>query len=328
MAIKVLQAGLLATIQDSGRYGYQRYGVPVCGPMDFFAHAAANLLAGNPENSAAVEVGGGDFLIEMDGRHLLAVCGAGYRLFIDNQPEPLWCSLMVHNGQQVRLASEPEGGWVVLAAAGGIAVQQLLGSRSTHLRGGYGGLKGRRLQEGDVLMTANTGIPLAKMEHRQLPTDLRPPYSKNPVVDVIPVLQQDPVDEQAFQTLISSPYAVLPESDRMGYRLLGEPIRRRQPADILSEGLALGAIQVPADGQPILMMADRPTTGGYAKIGCVARADILLVAQCPPGSGIIRFRETTLVHAQERFRAMISRLRGGILSPHENANLDWAGAVQ
>jgi len=188
-------------------------------------------------------------------------------------------------------------------------------------------MNGRHLQEGDVLMTVNNRNPVEKMENRQLPAYLRPPYSKYPVVEVIPTPQEKHFDKQSLEILFSSPYAISPDSDRMGYRLLGEPIHRSQPADILSEGLTLGAIQVPSDGQPIIMMAERPTTGGYAKIGCVASADIPLVAQCPPGTGMIRFRRTTIEHAQERYRAMMSQLKNGILSTHDNPNLDWAGAV-
>ena len=196
-----------------------------------------------------------------------------------------------------------------LAVAGGIIVPSVMGSRATYLRGGFGGLEGRALQAGDFLPVGPVGYHLPSRAGRQLPSSLLPPYRDRPEVAVILGPQADAFTDQGLEAFLGSGYRISPTADRMGCRLQGSAVARRGPADIISDGIGLGAVQVPADQQPIVMMADRQTTGGYPKIATVVSADIPLLAQCLPGQGSVRFQETSVEEAQLRYRRMMESLR-------------------
>jgi antagonist of KipI len=319
MAFEVLEAEGLISVQDPGRLGWERFGVPRSGPMDAFALRAANALVRNPPECAALEIGMGEALFRARQDCVLAVTGAGYRVAISIWDFTLWGTLFVRGGQTLRLIKTEGGNWAYLALAGGIQVAPALGSRSTYLRGNFGGLAGRRLQAGDQLESGKSAYATEQLLGRSLPPEVRPAYSQTPLISVIPGPQIERFTKRNWRAFLESSYTVSPASDRMGYRLAGPPIRQRGSPDLLSEGMLPGAVQVPADGQPIVMMADSPTSGGYPKLACVASADLPVLAQCQPGTARVRFCETTVEAAQARYRALVRGLEAGIVEPENNA---------
>ena len=308
MSLEVIEANGLVTVQDAGRRGWRQFGVPGSGPMDFFAYQAANALVGNPTESAVVEIGLGDVMFQAIQNCVVAITGAGYRLSIYMWELPLWSSFFVRAGWKIRLNKMNTGMWAYLAVVGGVQTQPVLDSRSTYLRGGFGGLEGRKLKAGDGIPTGISSHLSYEVAARTLPEEARPNYDPHPIIDVIPGPQMNYFIKESIETFFSSEYSISLRSDRMGYRLEGPPLSHRGRPELISEGLTYGAIQVPADGQPIVMMADCPTTGGYPKIGVVASADLSLIAQCVPGKSKIRFRQTTVAKAQNKFRALLNGL--------------------
>ena len=308
MTLEVIDVSGLATIQDSGRTGWRRFGVPSSGHMDAFAFHAANKLAGNASSCAAIEIGLGDITLRALRDCVIAVAGVGFSLSIYVWDFPLWSSYYVRAGWMIRLNKLDSGMWAYLAISGGVQTQPVLDSASTNLRGHFGGLDGRQLQVGDVLRSRTPSHSLNELAARTLPESARPLYSDNPVVDFIKGPQEKYFTDESIATFMSQEYMVSNTSDRMGYRLAGVPLIHRNKSELISEGMTMGAIQVPSNGQPIVMMADSPTTGGYPKIGTVASADLPLLAQCVPGRSKIRFRETTVTKAQKKYRELMKGL--------------------
>jgi len=311
--LEILNVSGLATIQDLGRAGWRRFGVPVSGPMDAFAFRAANLLVGNSLGAAAIEIGAGEIELTATQDCVIAAAGAGFSLSVYIWKFPLWGSCLVRAGWKVHLKKSGFGMWGYLAVAGGIEVESVLDSRSTYLRGNFGGLDGRLLQAGDHLQSGKPSRALDELAARTLIEDARPVYHENPTVDVILGPQIDRFDKKSIEVFLSNSYKVSLSSDRMGYRLEGPRVSPIGGADIVSEGMMMGAIQVPADGQPIAMMADCATAGGYPKIASVIRADLPLLAQCTPGKDSVRFRETTVEAAQEKYRALMSKMKNSVV---------------
>ncbi len=282
--------------------------------MDVFAFQAANLLAGNSPGAALLEIGAGDLELRAGQDCVIAVAGAGYTVSVYTWEFPLWDSCFVRSGWTIRISKSGGGMWAYLAVAGGgIEVPAVLGSRSTYLRGQFGGLDGRLLQAGDILQTGTPVRPLSQLAARTLAEAVRPAYSERPTVNVILGPQTERFIDEGLKTFLSSYYRVGLASDRMGYRLDGPPLAHRDGADLTSEGMIAGAVQVPTGGQPIVMMADSPTTGGYPKIACVTGADLPLLAQCMPGRGEVRFQQTTSEAAQGRYRALMAGFKNGIV---------------
>ena len=308
MSLEVIEVSGLATIQDAGRRGWRKFGIPASGPMDAFAFEATNALAGNPSHVAALEIGLGDISLRALHDCVIAVAGVGYALSIYIWDFPLWSSYYVRGGWTVRLNRLDAGMWVYLAIAGGVQIPPVLDSRSTYLRAHFGGLEGRQLQTGDVIRSGVPSGSLAELAARFLPEEARPTYSDKPVLDVIMGPQEQYFTDESMVTFMSHEYSVSTTSDRTGYRLEGKPLTHRSPTELTSEGMTMGAIQVPSNGQPIVMMADSPTTGGYPKIGTVISADLPLLAQCVPGKGKIRFQETTVAKAQKKYRELMRGL--------------------
>jgi antagonist of KipI len=277
--------------------------------MDVFALRAANALVGNPPDWAVVEVGLADAVFQARQDCVIAVAGAGYRLSIYIWEFPLWSSYFVRAGWTIRLSKIENGLWAYLATAGGFQSEPVLGSRSTYLRGKFGGLEGQPLQAGDTLQTGPFPRLSAELAARTLTEESRPDYSDRPVIDVIMGPQADFFTDESVEIFLSREYSISLTSDRMGYRLDGPALRRRDQAELISEGMVFGAIQVPSGGQPIVMMADCPTAGGYPKIGTVASAHLPVLAQCVPGKSRIRFRETTVGKAQENYRGLMNGLQ-------------------
>lgn len=308
MSLEVMDVSGLATIQDSGRKGWRRFGVPTSGPMDFFAFRAANVLAGSPIERAAIEIGWGDATFQAIQDCVIAVTGVGYSLSIYVWEFPLWSSFFVRSGWNIRLNKTDGGSWAYLAATGGVQTQPALGSRSTYLRGALGGFEGRQLQAGDVISMGSLSHLSHELAARTLPEEARPNYDDHPIINVIMGPQTNYFSDESIHAFLSSEYSVSLTSDRMGYRLEGPPLTDRGKPELISEGMTFGAIQVPSNGQPIVMMADCPTTGGYPKIGTVASADLPLLAQCVPNKSRVRFRETTVARAQKRYRELMDGL--------------------
>lgn len=309
MTLEVMEPGLLTTVQDLGRRGYERFGVPVAGAMDGYALRAANGLVGNPWGAAGLEMTIAGPKLQATQNCLIAVTGGDLSLHVQGRRMPLWTALYVRRGWTISFKGRQSGCRAYLAVAGGIAVPLVMGSRATYLRGGFGGYEGRALRAGDVLPLGEPACSLLDQAGQQLPEDLRPDYGDAPTVEVILGPQDDRFTKEGMATFLSSEYTVDPVSDRMGYRLEGPRIAHKTSADIVSDGIVLGAVQVPASGQPIVMMADRQTTGGYTKIATVVSADIPLLAQCMPGRSRVRFRVTTVDAAQARYRDLLTALQ-------------------
>ena len=313
MSLEVIEVSGLATIQDSGRTGWRRFGIPSSGPMDAFAFRAANALAGNTTTDAAIEIGLGDITFRALHDCVIAVAGIGYALSIYIWDFPLWSSYYVRAGWTIRLNKLDFGIWAYLATSGGVQTQPTLGSHSTYLRGHFGGLEGRQLQVGDILRSGRPSRSLNELAARTLRAEALPAYSDHPTVDVIMGPQEKYFTGESIATFLSQEYTINNTSDRMGYRLEGAALTQRSKAELISEGMTMGAIQIPSNGQPIVMMADHPTTGGYPKIGTVVSTDLPLLAQCVPNKSRIRFRETTVSKAQKKYRALMNDLNEGIV---------------
>jgi antagonist of KipI len=318
MSLEVIDVSGLAMIQDSGRKGWRRFGMPISGPMDVFAYRAANTLAGNPSNFAVVEIGLGDITFRALQDCVIAVTGAGYNLAIYLWEFPLWSSFFVRGGWTIRFNKMDAGMWAYLAIVGGVQTQPVLGSRSTYLRGALGGFEGRQLQVGDVIRTSIPSHLSYELAARTLPEEGRPKYNDHPAIDVIMGPQMKYFSNESIQTFLSSDYSVSLTSDRMGYRLEGPPLTQRGKTELISEGITFGAIQVPSSGQPIVMMTDCPTTGGYPKIAGVTSADLPLLVQCVPNKHRIRFQETTVAKAQKKYRTLMNGLESSILEPDQS----------
>ncbi len=315
--LSVIEPGFMTTIQDPGRLGYRRFGVPVSGPMDSYAFKAANRLVANSPDAAGLEMALKGPVLQAGDDCLVALTGTGFTMSV--QPAglgsrltawtcPSWMAAFIPKGSALSLESSTGLGWAYLAVSGGIEVPQVMGSRSTYLRGGFGGMLGRKLVEGDVLPTFNSSINLHDLAGRYYPQGCYPDYRDSLVVEVILGPQADYFSPDALDTFLGSEYQLSFNSDRMGYRLEGPAVAHRSWADILSDGMVFGSIQVPPSGLPIVAMSDCQTTGGYAKIATVVSADLPLLAQCPFGNGRIRFRPTTVANAQARYRAMLHSL--------------------
>ena len=298
--LEVLDVSGLVTFQDSGRRGFASYGVPTSGSMDWFAYQAANSLVGNSSNTPVIEIGLGEAVFRAKRNCVLAVTGAGYEVLNYVWTFPLWTSFFVRAGWVVHVKKKSGGNWAYLAASGGFEVESVLNSSSTYLRGGLGD----PVHTGDILQTGKPSNELLKLAARNFPVEKYMAYSLSPVIEVIPGPQNERFTEEGFLTFLNSEYTLSASFDRMGYRLDGSPIQHSAGADLISEGMMMGSVQVPASGQPIIMMADSPTTGGYPKIASVVKTSLPPLAQCELGVSKIRFKEITVEEAQNKYREL------------------------
>jgi biotin-dependent carboxylase-like uncharacterized protein len=300
-ALHVVDPGLLTTVQDLGRFGYQRVGVPPSGPMDRAAFVLANRLVGNPDGAAGLECTIKGPRVEMRQAALVAVAGAPMGFTVNGQEAPAWTAVRVWPGDVLGFQMASTGCRAYLAVAGGLDVPLALGSRATYLRGRLGGLGGRALQKGDAL-GVGVGPPGAAREGRTVPPGLRPAYPAERECRVILGPQDDRFTADGIRAFLEGPYDVTPQADRMGYRLKGPQIAHARGHDIVSDGIPLGGIQVPGEGQPIVLLVDRQTTGGYTKIATVIGVDIGAIGQTRPGHRV-RFRQVTLGEAHDALAA-------------------------
>jgi antagonist of KipI len=296
---RVVKPGFFSSVQDLGRFGFQRYGVPVSGAMDKYAFACANVLVGNQASDACLEVTLLGPELEVLNPVQVAIAGADFSVFVNSEVVPMWETLSVKKGDTIAFHGSAESGCrAYLAVRGGIDVPMVLGSRSTYVRGGFGGYEGRGLRADDVLRTF--APPQSLKEKRVLPAKLVPEYESEFVIDVVLGPQKDMFTVEGVETFLSQAYTVTTESDRMGYRLDGAVIRHKGATEIVTDALTPGAVQVPGSGKPIVLMMDAQTTGGYPKIATVTTPDVSRLGQARPGDKI-RFRKASLAKARERY---------------------------
>ncbi len=293
-ALLVRDPGPFATIQDLGRYGFQRFGVSVSGAMDECALRIANMLVGNSRGAAAIEftLVGGSYEVEAETCRI-AIAGGEFPLAIDGKPAAGYASHTLKRGSRIVIGQALRGTRGYLAVGAGFDLPEVLGSRSTHLRSGLGGLNGGPLAAGDSLPLVRDQAP--EGEDRWLPPDLWP--VGDGILRVVLGPQDDLFTEEGKATFLSGEYKILPDSDRMGYRFNGPEVEHAGDYNIVSDGIARGSVQIVGSGQPIILLADRQTTGGYAKIATVISADLPLLAQLRPGNSV-RFEAVSLDEAE------------------------------
>jgi biotin-dependent carboxylase-like uncharacterized protein len=316
-AIRIIEPGLLATIQDGGRFGYQDRGVPISGAMDIQALRIANALVGNGGTEAGIEITWGGFCAEFLASARIAITGANPQPVLNGRPVPCWSALAVQRGDVLKLGDPITGCRTYLAVSGGMDVPLVMGSRSTYIRGEFGGYGGRALQRGDIVAWRPCDNLVSVSE---CPNVLIPEYSDHPTLRITVGPQAEALTPAGFEIFLSSAYTVSDRCDRMGCSLEGPALTHRNQADIVSDGTVFGAVQVPGNGLPIILLADRQTIGGYIKPAAVISVDHSLLAQLTPGS-TVRFQSVSLWNAREmavraayRFQKWIAHGSSSILA--------------
>ena len=313
-ALEVIDPGLLTTVQDRGRYGYQRYGVPVSGAMDVFAMRVANILVGNDEGAAGLEMTVLGPRLRFLSSALIAVTGGDLDPYLDDEALPMWQSTVASKDSVLRFQGARDGVRSYLAVAGGIDVPIVMESRATYLKAAIGGLDGRALRAADVLRTM-PAAPDEELVERILPHGfVVPTYGHQHEMRVVLGPQDKAFTADGIATFLGSEYSVSIHSDRMGYRLEGPPIEHMSGGDVVSDGTPLGAVQVPGDGSPIILLADRGTTGGYTKIATVISTDVDKLAQAMPGD-TVRFKSVTVEEGRSilrRSESVMAAMRGEV----------------
>ena len=304
--ITILNPGLLTTVQDGGRIGYQAFGVSVSGVMDPRAMNIANILVGNDDNEAVLECTMMGPQIRFDVSNVIAVTGGDLGASVDGQPIPTYRAVKVQAGQTLRFTGLRGGCRAFIAFAGGLDIPLVMGSRSTYMKAKIGGLEGRKLQKDDVIGFRDPKETIHNFDIRGFTPEFVP--RNEYTLHVILGPQDDMFTDEGLKTFLSETYTVTPEFDRMGCRLDGPVIQHKESGDIISDGIAFGAVQVPSAGKPIIMLADRQTTGGYTKIANVITADFRLLAQMKAGDKV-RFEKTSIAAAQEALLAQRATMR-------------------
>jgi antagonist of KipI len=308
--LEILSPGILASLQDTGRRGYGRIGVAPSGAADSYACRIGNLLVGNLENAAALEITLMGFRARFRCEAVFAITGADLQPSLNGRPLPLWTVLRGAPGDRLELPAATCGCRSYLAVGGGFKAPAVMGSRSTNIGAGFGGYAGRALEAGDVLQGCGPGQYLHRAG-RSLPDTLWPVHTSDWVLRVLHGPQNDQFPAASRAQFYDAVYTVSGASNRTGVRLEGPTIEKEAgaPASILSEGILCGAIQVPGDGKPIILM-NETVTGGYRKIAVIIAADLPLLGQVAPGD-TVRFRETDLSQARQLLRGI-------------EAAVDWA----
>lgn len=283
----------MTTIQDLGRYGFQKFGMPVSGAMDTYSMQLANWLVSNPRYEACFEITFQGPEIEFQCDTMISLCGAPIDASINGKMIETSSSYRVFKGDILKTGNVTRGLRTYLAIDGRIMVPKVMGSKSTYLRGRLGGFQGRKITDGDVIEIHACGFA----SERDLPYEFRRFYPASQTLRIIPGTEVAQFEFSGLATFLSSEYTVSPQNDRMGYRLTGPVIAHKAGADIISSGITNGSIQVPGHGQPIIMLADHQTVGGYTQIANVISVDLPLISQLKTGDKI-RFKEINLDEAQ------------------------------
>lgn len=308
----VLKPGLFTTVQDLGRYGYLKYGIPISGAMDTFSLVTANLLVENNPNDACLEITLIGPELQTLTKTQVAITGGAVSAKINGQCIPMWRTLEVQESDIISFGKMESGCRAYFSIRGGISTSLVIGSRSTYVRGGFGGIEGRQLKTGDIVEGFDTNPSKAGYSMQE---ELMPQFTGQFKAHAILGPQADVFTEKGINTFLSSSYKVTPEADRMGYRLEGPTIEHKAKADIVSDALLPGAVQVPKNGKPIIIMRDAQTTGGYSKIAVVITPDVSSLGQARPND-TVEFLEVTLQQAYEKMREynkLLSNLRGMLI---------------
>lgn len=305
--ITILKPGFLTTIQDIGRYGYQKYGVITSGAMDSLSLRLANLLVGNEENQPALEITLQGPHIRFQQDSLIAVTGGDLSPTIEQTPIPRWKAIFVKKGVELKFSTAQTGCRAYLAIAGGFSIPKVMGSTSTYLRASIGGFKGRPLKAGDQLpinlpkqrMVRTLERAQKELENQSfiemnwsISTKYIPHFGSHPVIRIMKGRDYHAFTKESQYRFFHEPFSITPDSDRMGYRLQGPQLKLDAQKEMISGAVTFGTIQVPSQGNPIILMADRQTTGGYSVIGEVSTVDLPLIAQAKPGD-TLSFSEIT-----------------------------------
>ena len=312
MSITVLNPGLLTTVQDQGRIGYQQFGVSVSGVMDPRSASLANILVGNDEKEAVLECTMMGPHLQFNQANCIAITGGDLMPTLDGKPIPNYTAVKVEAGQVLKFTMPKTGCRAFIAFAGGLDIPEVMGSRSTYMKAKIGGVEGRKLAKDDVIGFRAPKAELKNMNFRSMASEFVP--RKEYTVRVVLGPQDDYFTDAGIQTFLSEVYSVTAEFDRMGCRLEGEAIAHKEGGDIISDGIAFGAIQVPSSGQPIIMLGDRQTTGGYTKIANVISVDFRILAQLKQGDKV-RFEQVSVKFAQDALltqRAALKTIRSAL----------------
>jgi antagonist of KipI len=314
MSVTVIKPGMLSSFQDRGREGYQHQGIPAAGAMDERAHRLANALAGNPGDPATLEMTLTGPTLRFDAPACFALAGADLGATLNGRDLPVHRPLVARAGDTLAFGARPAAGVRgYLAVHGGFALPRVMGSESTYLRSGFGGFQGRALAKGDQVplrapLAGDRDLDALQDALWQLRVYLPAALGakRRDAIRFLPGMHWDEFSEASRQDFAGSEFRISPQSDRMGYRLLGPALSMSQPRQMLSEAACFGTVQVPSGGEAIILMADRQTTGGYPKIAQIATVDLPILAQCAPGQ-TLRFQPIGLEEAQrldsERERA-------------------------
>lgn len=324
MGIKFLNGGLYTTIQDMGRNGHQKSGFHVCGVMDRRAYRIANMLLNNDLNEAVIEFTLMGPSIQFLEDSVIAITGGNFMPTLNGGPVPMYRAVSVSKDDVLEFKFAQSGNWGYVAFLGGLDVPVEMDSRSTDVKCGFGGYQGRKIVQGDEISFREKGRKLDNIPNRILET---PDYSAE-VTEIRVVMgpQEDYFTAKGIISFLNNPYTLTSQSDRMGYRLDGTYIEHNEKgSDIISDGIAFGSIQVPAHGQPIIMLADRQTTGGYTKIATVVSTDIPKLVQCKFNKKI-KFTAVTMEEAQEIYLAEMNEydVLYKQMNPVKNPNSLWA----
>lgn len=312
MGVKFASGGFLTTVQDMGRTGYQEFGMSVSGVMDQRSASLANILVGNDENEAVLEVTLMGPMMEFTEDNIIAVTGGNLGPKLNGKDLPMYQAVAVRKGDSMSFMGMASGSRAYVAFAGGFDIPVVMGSKSTNLKSKVGGYEGRKIGGGDEIRFAAPKTALPNMYLRKIkPDDFT---ASEHVLRVVMGPQDDCFTEKGIATFLSETYTFTNESDRMGCRCEGEVIEHKNGGDIITDGIAFGAIQVPSHGKPIIMMADHQTTGGYTKIAGVISVDLPKVAQSRPGYKV-KFQKVSIEEAQklyveqvEEFKALREKL--------------------
>lgn len=299
MGIQILEGGALTTVQDSGRYGYQSMGFSVSGVMDHRSFQIAGALLGRREMGAVLESALCGPTLRFTEDALFALTGADMKPKLNGREIPMYHALYGKSGDVLSLGFAVTGVYTYIAFSGELDVPSVMGSASTNLKCGVGGYEGRALKRGDEIGLRNVRTTLPNMYKRY--EEIRAYTETEKEIRVLAGPESDYFTEEGMRTFLESVYTVTDAADRMGYRLEGEAVASRNGVDIISNGIAFGAVQIPPGGKPIIMMADRQTMGGYAKIANVATVDLPELAQSRPGTKL-HFKMITIKEAQKLLR--------------------------
>lgn len=293
MSIKIINAGMLSTIQDGGRFGVMKYGFTQSGAMDSKAMSTANILVGNEPECAVIETTLLGITAEFTENTVIALSGGDFSAAINGTPIKRNKAYAVNAGDTLAISYAKSGVRGYLAVSGGFDVPEVMGSRSTNLKSQIGGFFGRKLAAGDII---NTFAPIiTDTTGRELPEET---YENSITLRAVLGPQDYMFTDEDINTFFSCEYKITQQADRMGIRLDGEPLKGKGSMDIVSDGIVFGSVQVPKNGMPIILAADRQTTGGYAKIATIISADRHLIAQARPG-GTVKFAQVSIKEAQK-----------------------------